>query len=44
MSRVRNPGSRWLIGNERYPAALLMAILHKYREQPGWFRGARVRR
>jgi len=44
VGRKKNPDGRWLAGNQRYPDALLMAIQAKYREQPGWFRGARVRK
>lgn len=34
--------SRWKIGNKRYPEAELQDIYSIYREQDGWFKGARV--
>jgi len=44
MSRKKNPNSRWLSGAKRYPDAVEQEILIKYREQPGWFAGAKVRK
>lgn len=34
--------SRWVRGNIRYPKDVEQVIYSKYREQPGWWRGARV--
>lgn len=34
--------SRWKIGNKRYPEAELQEIYSHYREQDGWYKGAKV--
>ena len=40
MSKASKPKSRWNAGNERYPKSV---DLSKYREQPGWHNGAKLR-
>lgn len=40
---MKKMNSRWRAGNVRYPREVL-AALDKYKERPGWHRGARVRR
>lgn len=41
----KHPRSRWRAPNERYPEkADGNDVRERCREQPGWFRGARVRK
>jgi hypothetical protein len=42
VSRKKNPNSRWVAGNERYPKDVLDAIYKIFREADGWHKGARV--
>jgi hypothetical protein len=44
MSAKKHPNSRWVRGGPvpRYDDRTLTYIINKYRERPGWHRGARV--
>lgn len=46
MSAKNNPMSRWLRNGPvpRYSDEELVRIDHKYRPQPGWRNGARIRK
>ena len=44
MSKTGKPNSRWNRGNERYTKPILDWIYDAIHEQPGWWKGARVRK